>query len=531
MRTVRGGRTMARAATVAMVAALAVGVSGPTAHAGEPEVDAALVPVNSTSVLLTGDRGSQFSMDLVVPAADPPVGGTATVTVTVDFAAVSGSITITDHSPACDAQGSGYVCHYPVPQDSDSTHRIFFSMAALEAAEWVNGTVPATAEVSGATDPDPSNNSIDFHIDVRTNLVDVTGAPNGDPYYVVKPDGTHLSVMVATPNARTRVTLRATFDLSAVSHAIEAAGEFAPDADGCVDLGGHRYRCDVPVGSHHPTPDTLTSIFGFTAVPVASATAGVAGQVRVDVEQVGAVDPDLSNNRVFLTVDVAVGHTETRFDTGEATGRIGDTVTVPVTMTNQGSDSVRFAAISYGNRSDGLEFAGYEGCVDNEFALPGMCSSPLWLAAGDQHTVGIRLTIRRCPDSTGFRPNMAAGAGEIVRGTIGRVNVIGCGGTASSGPGTAGSPGAPAVVDDGASAAPDGPDSASSGGGDSVSTGGGDSAAGAAPDPRWAAPDGDWVAVGEHRRPESGLGGFGLLALLVLLAAGQGWRWRGARGA
>ena len=523
MRIGRATRTVARAATVAMAVALVVGVSAPTAHAAEPEVDAALVPVNSTSVLLTGDRGSQFSMDLVVPAADPPAGGTATVTVTVDFAAVSGSITITDHSPACDAQGSGYVCHYYVPQDSESTHRIFFSMVALEAAEWVNDTVPATAEVSGATDPNPSNNSLDFHIDVRTNLVDVTGEPNGNPYYVVKPEGTHLSVMVATPNARTRVTLRATFDLSDVAHAIEAAGEFAPDPEGCVPLGGHRYRCDVPVGSHHPTPDTLTSTFGFTAVPVAGAAAGVAGQVRVDVEQVGAVDPDLSNNRVFLTVDVAVGHTETRFDTGEATGRIGDTVTVPVTMTNQGSDSVRFAAISYGDRGDGLEFAGYEGCVDNEFALPGMCSSPLWLAAGDQHTVGIRLTIRRCPDSTGFRPSMAAGAGEIIYGTVGRVNVIGCGGTASSDPGTAGSPGASPVVDGGASAAPDGADRASADGGDR--------AAGTAPDPRRAAPDGDWVAVGEHRRDASGLGSFGLLALLVLLAAGQGWRWRSARGA
>jgi hypothetical protein len=70
MRTGRTGWPSARAATVAatvvVMAALAVGGAGAVAHADSTEVDVGLTPVGSQSILLTSEFGTQVSMDLVV---------------------------------------------------------------------------------------------------------------------------------------------------------------------------------------------------------------------------------------------------------------------------------------------------------------------------------------------------------------------------------------------------------------------------------------------------------------------------------
>jgi hypothetical protein len=523
MRTGGTRRTVARAATVAVVAALAVGGTGPVAHAEQAEVDVRLRADDSTSVLVNEPVG--FGFQLEVP--DPSTPTDLTVTVTVDFSRVIDSIERPDGPDRCDWRSPRYVCDYDFKAGSTPTNRpLSFGVAPRSGATWTTGRVRAIATVSGATDPNTANNTLDYTLDVRTDRADVAAELAGPSYRLVGDGAGDLTVNVRTPNPGKRVTLAATFDFRDVQHAVS----FTPDdPDECWSLGNGRLRCEQEVNGSGRTSATLVASHMFWMSPGSGGPTGPAGKVRVSVEQVGGVDPNPSNNSVSATLDVVRGQWLGTVDFGDVTGRVGETVTAPVTITNPGPNTFQYIAIAHTPRYGGVELVGYEGCAPNPYAPSGYCAAPPWFAAGSTYRVGIHLKITRCPDSDGVGGAVAASKATVEFNDAGRLTVSGCAGSApSTGGGGHGAGVAPAgttpdgATPDGAAAdttpppAPAGALPASTPGAPAAATGG---PAGAPSDAA-----GDWVPVGQPR-PDTGLGLTGLILLLGLLATVRSGRW------
>ncbi len=519
MRTGGGTRrTVARAATVAVVTALAVGVTGPVAHADPVEVDVRLRADDSTSVLVNSPVGFGFQLD--VP--DPSTPTDLTVTVTVDFSRVIDSIERHEHPGPCQWQSPRYVCEYPVPAGSTPKHHsLSFGVGPRSGATWTTGRVRATATVSGATDPNTANNTLDYTLDVRTDRADVAAELAGPAYRLVGDGADDLTVHVRTPNPGKRVTLAATFDFRDVRHAVS----FTPDdPDECWPLGGGRYRCEQEVNGSGRTSATLVASHMFWMSPRSGGPTGPAGQVRVSVEQVGGQDPNPSNNSVSATLDVVRGQWLGRVDFGDVTGRVGETVTAPVTITNPGPNTFQYVAIAHTPRYGGVELVGYEGCAANPYAPSGYCAAPPWFTPGSTHRVGIRLKITRCPDGDSVGGAVAASKARVEWQEAGRLTVTGCGGavlpTGSAGHGAGVAPGGATPDGVGADMTP-------------LPTRAGTSPASApgAPTPAAGAPAvapaggaGDWAPLGQPRL-DTGLGLTGLILLLGLLATARSARW------
>jgi hypothetical protein len=522
-------RMVTRAAAVAAVAAVAVGVAGPSAHAESAEVDVSLSAAGPTTVLVNSPVG--FSLHLNVP--DPDVPAAVTVTVTVDFAQVIGSVERINSPSSCTWQSPHYVCQYQFAAGSTPALRVLsFGVAPTPGAVWTTGRVRAVATVGGATDPHTANNTVDHTLDVRTNRADVAAELLGPGYQLVGDGGVGgFAVNVHTPNPGQRVTLAATFDFRAVQHAVA----FSPDDPGdCSPEGAGRYRCEQEVNGSGRTSATLFVTHSFLVSPLSSGPTGPAGQVHVTVEQVGGVDPNLSNNSVSGTLDVVRGQWRGMVDFGDVTGRVGETVTAPVTITNTGPNTFEYIAIGHAPRYGGVELVGYSGCASNPRAFPDYCATPLWFTPGSTVQVGIRLRITRCPDGDGVGGIVSASKARVDSGGVGKLTVIGCAGAGPVGGGAGGggqATGGGPVVDDGA---PDGAATVGSGGG-----GEGESAGTPAPGgplsptgaPLAAAGSGgsadaagDLVPVGQ-RRLDAGLGLTGLILLLGLLATARGARW------
>jgi hypothetical protein len=521
MRTGGARRTVARAATVAVVAALAVGVTGPVAHADPVEVDVRLRADDSTSVLVNEPVGFGFQLD--VP--DPSTPADLTVTVAVDFSRVIDSIERPDGPGLCEWRSPRYVCDYPVPAGSTpEQYSLSFGVAPRSGAAWTTGRVRATATVSGATDPNTANNTLDYTLDVRTDRADVAAELAGPSYRLVGDGAGDLTVNVRTPNPGKRVTLAATFDFSDVQHAVA----FTPDdPDECWSLGGGRLRCEQEVNGSGRTSATLVASHMFWMSPRSGGPTGPAGQVRVSVEQVGGQDPNPSNNSVSATLDVVRGQWLGRVDFGDVTGRVGETVTAPVTITNPGPNTFQYIAIAHTPRYGGVELVGYEGCAANPYAPSGHCAAPPWFTPGSTFQVGIRLKITRCPDSDAVGGAVAASKALVEFQEAGRLTVIGCGGaalptgSAGSGAGVASGGATPdGVTPDGAAADTTPPPTPA--GAPPASAPGAPAPAAAAGAPAGAA--GDWVPVGQPHL-DTGLGLTGLILLLGLLATARSARW------
>jgi hypothetical protein len=356
-------------------------------------------------------------------------------------------------------------------------------------------------------------------------------------YYLPTSTGGALRPQVTVPASTQERTIRVTFDLTRVYDQVSV-----PADERCGPAEQPRiYHCDRVLGPRQE-PVSLT-----VRIPLevrSGVPAGPVGQVRARATQLGNTDPNPGNTTLDFTIDVETGQGQTmRVDGGEVTGRIGETVTVPATMTNLGPDTLRWAATSFATMVPGLEVVGHEGCAGTGYVSTRLCDTE-HLAGGQSRTIGVRVRIDGCPDphtrQFGHAIHASSNNATLEHGTFGSVTVEGCG-PASTGGETGGRPGgASAGTTGGGSGSPAGdPGDAASPAppADNVDRSAVDfAAAESAVAHGTSVPDataaGDWVTVSDVRRGETGIGLVGLHALLtlpVILLLARAIRWVPAR--
>jgi hypothetical protein len=325
-----------------------------------------------------------------------------------------------------------------------------------------------------------------------------------------------LTVNVRAPSPGGKVTLAATFDLRAVQHAVAFTAD-DPDECEAVNIG---IRCEQEVDG--TGRDTVVATHMLWMSPLSGGPTGPAGQVTVTVERVGAG----ASSSVGVTLDVVRGNWLGKVDFGDVTGRVGETVTAPVTITNVGPNTFQYIAIGHAPRYGGVELVGYEGCASNPYAPSGYCAAPPWFTAGSTYHVGIRLKITRCPDSDAVGGTILASKARVDDDGMGRLTVTGCGGAAPP-PGGGGQPAGATTGGAQASGAEVAiTPSPTPTGARPTSTPATLPPAAALDAPAGAA--GDWLPVGQ-RQLDAGLGSAGLILLLGLLAIARSVRWVFAR--
>jgi hypothetical protein len=510
------GRLTAALSGGAVAAMLLVLVAQP-AHA-DTSVDIGVRPLGPSSTYLANPEG-QIGAEVLVPPRDREVE----VNLRFDFSAAGGAVDISQfdwYAERCTrSDGPRYSCRLTVPPSTAEVDvHISFEVTAKEAVPWQAVAVPVEADLLNARDPDLSNNRHTLTLDVRSNLADVQTSVSGASHQLVTPTFGMLQVRVATPNPLRPRTLAATFDLSQVQAAVDPS-----ETRECRKLSGSRVRCERVVGRAGESGPFLEAYFTLSLTARPGATPGPAGRVRVTGEQVDGVDPNPSNNVATFTVDIATGQgSSVRFDVGDLTGAVGQTVTVPITVTNQGPDSVQWAGAAYHGRIAGLDFVTMDGCATghSQQPPPGYCGAREWLPPGVSHRLGMVFTITACPDP-GDPPTITTSVvgGDIVAGRTAAVRVTGCpgGGGGQGGP----APPAGAAADpehDPAQVAP-----AVAAEHDPVQVA--PASSGAPHDAGRPAAVGDWQPVGQHGVTESGMGAVGLAALLAMLIAARVARW------
>jgi hypothetical protein len=353
--------------------------------------------------------------------------------------------------------------------------------------------------------------------------VDVVLKPNGaSTYYFVNGSG-RLQVEVTTPPSdKDHRTFRVRFNVSQVQGAVDVTG------DECAPAGGGWYHCDRDVGL---TSGPTSVLIRLPLTVKSGAPAGPAGQVQAIAEQIGNHDPDTSNNSVTFTVDVDTGTgQQLRVDAGEADGHIGETVTVPVTMTNLGPNTVMWMATTFPTLVPGLEVVGHEGCAGTGYVSARLCDTA-YLAGGQSRTVGVRIRIDACPDphtrQFGHAIHTSSNDATFAFGTRGSVRVAGCAGPPSTSGSAASGGGWPVAADASTTPtpAPTMPPPSPDGMDDPARRLAEAEAALTGPQPPADAAGGDWVPVSDVRGVDSGIGIAGILALLILLVLTRALAW------
>jgi hypothetical protein len=379
-----------------------------------------------------------------------------------------------------------------------------------------SGNVHVAVQAFGDVESNRATTSVP--LEVLSNRVDLSVTSNsGRSYKMVGPSARPLGAVVNYPTMTWPMPLRVTFDLSDVSHRIQVVGTNTLSGETCTGSGS-RYVC---VRETARGRDGVEFFGGIRIAPRSGAPPGPVGQVRISVEQPDGIDPNPGNNSYRMTLDVATGSTAVRVDVGEVTGRIGETVSLPVTMRNLGPDTVEWMGISRTPLTGGLELVGIDGCVSGVPEAGHICSGPQWMRGGTTHRVEMRVKIHRCHDDPLLMPGIHTSNGTIERGSFGTINVVGCSGTSGggvSGGGTGTGAGSP-TGDSDAEVDPDAEPTQ----------------APASPPPATpvAAPAdtsgatvhaGDWVPVGQPHLT-TGLGMTGLILLLGLVLLARSARW------
>jgi hypothetical protein len=515
--------TLTAVLSMAAIAAGTFVAGGSAAQADQHLVDIRAAPNGPSSHRLISPV-SLVGAGALVPGSERHLE----ISATFDFSNVANSVVITQEEWEAErctlVSGPRYVCSYSVPPRQHE-HFVFsnFTIQAKDGVAWATRTVPVSvAIIQGASDPDTSNNSINLTLDIRSNLADVKAEHSGGSYRYVGRDCCGLQVRVTAPNPLDSRRLAATFDISEVAHVVNAR-----TSSSCTMQSATRYRCERPANRYSDA--LIESYIDLGLSAKAGAPAGPAGRVRVDVEQVGGVDPDLSNNRIHFTIDINDGTGQrVRVDVGEASGRIGDTVRVPATLINLGPNTVDWMGTTLDTWDPGLEVVRYEGCAGTSPLRGGVCDTGR-LVGGADWTVHAVIKITGCPNPFPqyYRASVhvSSSSTTFLDGRSGGVRVAGCpGGSAGgsgSGAGDASGPAGPEAdwvaevlaIDD-----PSDP-------GDSALPAAGSSQGPVAAEQVPRAGGGEWAPASRVQSAENGMGLAGVVALLVLVAAARAARW------
>ncbi len=179
-------------------------------------------------------------------------------------------------------------------------------------------------------------------------------------YQLVPYKGLQITAVFDTPKVEFGDWITVTVDLTDLDDNINVE----PVGGDCTGVGGQRLTC---VTGHHDDrtdPDTI----GFNITAPASTPPGPAGDIVIWVDGRGS-DPNLANNTVRSTLDITnAAGSEVDISTAPVNGRIGQTVTVPITGRNRGPNAIWALIIggidfaSIGPES-GLVLVGRTGCV------------------------------------------------------------------------------------------------------------------------------------------------------------------------
>jgi len=149
---------------------------------------------------------------------------------------------------------------------------------------------------------------------------------------------------------------------------------------------GEQIQCEFNLSSY---PAHVTVVYTASA----GVAAGPAGYLSVRAEPVADNDPDQSNNNSRVDVDLRTGgQSHFGIKASDATGSLGSTVTVAVTITNGGPDTIRDIVLINPTGGGGKDFAGGDGCSTG--SIP-QCPVPR-IPPGTSKTVNLRFRIRRC---------------------------------------------------------------------------------------------------------------------------------------
>ena len=164
---------------------------------------------------------------------------------------------------------------------------------------------------------------------------------------------------------------------------------------------------------------------------VAGAAPGRAGFIAIRVEPSAGSDPDSSNNSAKLDIDVvAPGSTTPVVAASTPTGRVGDVVTVPISVHNPGPNTLRSVTILDVSARPGVEYVATPGCAGSSPTV--VCRQEM-IYAGTTYTVSIRFKIVGCgPNAAGTGGSYTLDWAEPFnsRRVLPRplaINVVGCG--------------------------------------------------------------------------------------------------------
>ncbi len=503
----RGRRIAVRCGAV--LVALAVALVGPVPAAAETSsIDLQVEPTGHPPW-----ADPNASVQVKIHASSSEHEKAVELEVTYDLGDLYSSLDVNTSTGCALASGSRYRCPGEVMPGDSTT--IGLPVTSKPDRPRASGDVHVSVEAVGEVDSNRATTSVT--LEVLSNRVDLSVTSNSErSYKMVGPSERQVGAVVTYPHMTWPMLLRVKFDFSEVSHRVRVVGTDPLPAETCSGSGDH-YECVRETSGRNG----VAFFGGVRIAPRSGAPPGPARQVRITVEQPEGIDPNPGNNSYRMTLDVATGSTNVRVDVGEATGQIGETVSLPVTMRNRGPDTVEWMGIAQPPIHGGLELVGLDGCVAGVPETGSLCTGPQWMRGGTTHTVDMRVKIHRCHDDPLLMPNIHTSNGIIERGSVGTINVVGCGG-ASGGGVTGSGTGAGAATPTSDSDAVLDPDAEPT-------------QAPASPPPATpaAAPAdtspstvhaGDWVPVGQ-RHLGTGLGMTGVILLLGLVALARSARW------
>jgi hypothetical protein len=183
---------------------------------------------------------------------------------------------------------------------------------------------------------------------------------------------------------RTRV--KTVIDLSHVDTSRVEVTIAAPECHRDGDI----LQCEAEINGFY-NPGYMSSVsLSFKAV---GGRTGPAGYVAAHSEPLDSPDPNMSDNDSRLEIDVRTDkQSHYGIRVSDVRGSVGDTVTVPVAITNNGPNTIKDAVISHPVGGGGKDFVGGDGCTLTPVPECRLARVPPFAT----RTFKIKFHIRRC---------------------------------------------------------------------------------------------------------------------------------------